>query len=64
MPSGLSFLSTAKRSVNSEPLSVRMVWTWSGKLARKRSRKSAAVWAWRSGRISRWTKRVARSMAT
>jgi hypothetical protein len=50
---GLAFLSTAKRSVNSEPLSVRMVWTVSGKRSRKRARKSAAVTARRSGRISR-----------
>ena len=50
---GLPFLSTAKRSVNSEPLSVSMVWIWSGKLARKRSRKPAAVWPRRSGSISR-----------
>jgi hypothetical protein len=47
------FLSTAKRSVNSEPLSVSTVWMWSGKLARKRLRKPAAVWPRRSGRISR-----------
>ncbi len=50
---GFAFLSTAKRSVNSEPLSVRMVWTGSGKRSRKRSRKAAAVAARRSGRISR-----------
>jgi hypothetical protein len=57
---GFAFLATAKRSVNSEPLSVRMVWTSSG----KRAGKAAAVAARRSARISRWTKRVARSMAT
>ena len=53
LPWGFAFLSTAKRSVNSEPLSVRMVWTSSGKRSRKRSRKAAAVTARRSGRISR-----------
>ena len=36
---GFAFLSTVKRSVNSEPLSVRVVWTSSG----KRARKAAAV---------------------
>jgi hypothetical protein len=64
LPWGFAFLATAKRSVNSEPLSVRMVWTLSGKRARKRAGKAAAVVARRSARISRWTKRVARSMAT
>ena len=50
---GLAFLSTAKRSVNSEPLSVSTVWTLSAKPSRKRRRKPAAVSARRSGRISR-----------
>ena len=54
---GFSFLSTAKRSVNSEPLSVKMVCTGSGKpskkRARKRARKPAAVSPRRSQRISR-----------
>ena len=39
LPWCFAFLSTAKRSVNSEPLSVRVVWTSSG----KRARKAAAV---------------------
>jgi mono/diheme cytochrome c family protein len=46
---GLDFLSTAKRSVKSEPLSVRMVWTGSGKRSRKCARKPAAMTARRWG---------------
>lgn len=61
---GLFFISTAKRSVNSEPLSVRTPRMGAGKTRAKHSRKVRAVAAARRPWISRSTKRVARSMAT
>ena len=59
-----AFEPVRNRSVNSEPLSVRTVWTGWPKASRNRAIAAATVSILRSGSTSTWAKRLTRSIAT